>query len=194
MEKPVKLRVRPNPYFELDAYGMPAGLVRVDPSVGRPGTIEFVGAKVTKRDIDTKENKAREPLFRRRELVIAYAKGAVEIVKTDLHVQAVRSGALLADDKETARACGIWFVEPEAALKQAQAKAIADWRASHGENPPVGEWSGAVDPPNPDAPAVAAPAEEPLASPFLTPEMLAEQSAKPAPKAAKQAAPAAEVK
>jgi len=183
MNKPVKLRVRPNPYFTLDAFGMPAGLVYADTTVSRPG---FIGATVTKRDADNKENKAREPMYRRRELVIAYAKGAVEIVKTPLHVDAVRSGALLAEDKETARECRIWFVEPEEALKQAQKKAIVDWRASHGEDPPFDKWADAVNPPQPDKTA-AAPEEELLASPFLTPEMLAAQ-------ATKSAAPAAEVK
>lgn len=189
MDKPVKLRVRPNPYFSPDPYGRPAGLVRVDPSVGRPGTVEFVGAKLTKRDVNTAENKAREPMYRRRETVIEYVKGAVEIVKTELHMQAVRTGALLAEDKETARECKIWFVAPDEALKQAKAKFVAEWRASHGEDPP----EETVDPPQPDKPA-AGPSEEVLASPFQTPEMIAAQSAKPASKAAKNAAPAAEVK
>jgi len=185
MKKPVLLRVRPNPYFALDANGMPAGLVRVDPEAGRPGVIEFVGAKVLKTPTDEKDNKAREPMYRRRATLITFAQEPVEILATPYHVEQVRSGALIAADKETARACLIWFVEPAAAPEQAKAKAIADWLATTGEKPPVEDWPGALKPAEAKAPVD--PAEEVLAAPFLTPEMLAAE-------AANKAAPAAEVK
>lgn len=146
MKKTPTLRVRPNPYFALDAQGMPAGIVRVDPAVGRPGTIEFIGATVRKTVIDDPENKKREHLYQRRATSIAFAQGAVEIPLTPYHVEQVRAGAVLADDRETARTCRIWFADPEGALKQAKRKAIANWRASHGEDPPVELWPGAVGP------------------------------------------------
>jgi hypothetical protein len=151
MKQAPPLRVRPNPYFALDADGMPAGIVRVDPEVGRPGVIEFIGATLTKTTIEGEvfkgvRNERLPKSYQRRSTAIVFAQDAISIAATPYHIEQVRAGAVLADDKETARACRIWFVDPKVALEQAKARAIAEWKASHDDPPPVDAWAAAIGP------------------------------------------------
>lgn len=167
MKPNATLLVLPNPYFALDANGMPACAVRYDPERGRPGVVHFVGAEMIKQVVDTPENRRREPRFQRRTTRYTWSQVPITIPNTPLHIGYVRSGALLAVDRATARECGIWFVEPGKAIAQTKAREIAAWRASHGEDPPTADWPDAVKP----KAANAAPAENRedapvLASPF----------------------------
>jgi hypothetical protein len=158
------LLVLPNPYAALDKNGMPAGAVRYDPEVGRPGVVHYIGVEVTKKPIDTPENKAREQREQRRETTFVWAQRPLQIPGTAFHVDLVRTGQILAADQPTARACKIWFVPPAKALEQARQAATARWEAERGEKPPVDQWDAAVGPPAKVRPPVK---EEPLiASPF----------------------------
>lgn len=167
------LSVLPNPFHALDADGMPACACRYDPEVGRPGVIHYIGVEVTA-TLDPNQPGPKDPQRKRatdkQVLTFTWAQKPVEIPATSLHIDYVRTGAILAADKETARACRIWFVEPEEALRQARNGAVARWRAERGEDPPVALWDGAVGPPA--ARPVLAPApraevpEDFFASPF----------------------------
>lgn len=167
MKKTTTLRVRPNPFHTLDGEGMPAGVARVDPDVGRPGTVEFIGATMTKTVLRGEVvkgvvNERREPRYRRRATSIAWSDKAVEIAATDMHKQYVQTGALIAEDEATAKLCGVDFMEPTLVLAAFRKLAIADWRTHHEEDPPVDEWDAAVSspraaPPIPDK-APSAPA------------------------------------
>lgn len=164
------LKVLPNPFFALDADGMPSCHVRLDPEVGREGVIEFIGVVVSK-DVLTgadapKDNAKRDPQFRKRSTTFVWAQGPVEIPVTAYHVERVRSGEILAADKATAQACKIWFVEPAVAIAQTKKREIAAWVASHGEEPPVEEWDAAVAPPKPVVVAPVVAKEPAFASPF----------------------------
>jgi hypothetical protein len=164
------LKVLPNPFYALDADGMPSCHVREDPFAGRKGVVTFIGVQVLKEvltgDAAPEGNAQREPHLQRRSTRFVWAQAPVEIAPTEYHRDQVRAGAILAADKATAQACRIWFVEPAAAIAQTKKREIAAWVASHGEDPPVDEWDAAV---GPQKPVEAAPvvAEKPvLASPF----------------------------
>jgi hypothetical protein len=150
---PGVLRVLPNPYFVLDAQGMPAGAVRWDPEVGRPGTIHYVGCEVTRSVIPDKEmvgergyesNVQRSARERRRKVSFRWSWEPVTIPASAAHKEAVRIGTLLAADKATARECRVWFVPPQRALADARQKAIDEWYAANGERLPVSTWADAV--------------------------------------------------
>lgn len=149
--KTATLLVLPNPYSALDAEGMPAGAVRYDPEVGRPGVIEYIGVAVSKKPVDDKANLQREKREQRRKTTFRWTPKPVQIPATPYHKDLVRSGQILAADQATARECKIWFVPPKVALEQAKAKAIDEWRATHGQRPPFESWDEAV------GPALAAP-------------------------------------
>lgn len=179
------LKVLPNPFYALDADGMPSCHVRVDPEVGRKGVIEFIGVQVFKEvltgDGAPEGNAQREPHLQRRSTRFVWAQAPVEIAATPWHVEQVRAGSILAADKATAQACRIWFIEPAAAIAQTKTRSIAEWIASHGAEPPVEEWDAAVGPQKPVAVAPVVAAEPVFASPFGG----APASAPVAPKAAK---------
>lgn len=173
--KEASLRVLPNPYFELDAHGMPAGMCVREPGTGRPGVVEFIGVTVARKAEKFDERDPhRARATPRRPAKLVYAQAPVEIPATPMHVDYVRKGALLAADQPTARACKIWFVPPAHAIEQAKMRAIEQWCANHAEPPPIDQWDDAVD----STPAAAAnkvassaragsPAQEPyFASPF----------------------------
>lgn len=177
MKKTAILRVRPNPYHTLDGAGMPAGLARVDPDVGRPGTVEFIGATMTKTILKGEVikgvvNERLEPRYRRRATSISWAQGAVEIPATDMHKQYVQTGACIAEDEATAKACGVDFMPPADVLEAFKKKAIAEWRLTNEEDPPVADWNAAVNPPKAGPPkpnsapmAPARPWDAPIAAP-----------------------------
>lgn len=179
------LKVLPNPFFALDADGMPSCHVRLDPTVGRKGVVEFIGVQVLKEvltgDGAPEGNAKREPHLQRRSTRFVWAQEPVDIAATTWHVDQVRAGAILAADKATAQACKIWFVAPAEAIKQTKAREIAAWVASHGEEPPVEEWDAAVGPQKPVAVAPVVAAEPVFASPFGG----APPALNPAPKATK---------
>lgn len=144
MKKTPTLRVRPNPFHTLDAEGMPGGIARVDPTVARPGAIEFIGAVMTKSIAPDPENQKREPMYRRRKTSIRWAEKPVEIVDTELHRQYVKEGTLIAEDEVTAKLCGVVFLPPAEVLVAFKKKAIAEYVASHGEEPDVDAWDAAL--------------------------------------------------
>jgi hypothetical protein len=169
------LKVLPNPYFVLDHEGMPAGAVRWDPEVGRPGTIHHIGVTVTRavvpngqgnRTAAYPENAKRPANQRRRAVRFQWAQEPVEIPMSAGHRAAVRNGTILAADKETARACLIYFVPPAQALQEARERAIAKWNAATGENPPIELWNAALGPTEPKPARTDSPPDAPLAMPF----------------------------
>lgn len=169
------LSVLPNPFFALDAYGMPSGACRYDPEVGRPGVVHYIGVDVSIA-VDPNQPAPNDPKRKRatpkQTVSYAWTQKPVQIPATQLHVDYIRSGAVLAADKASARACRIWFVEPAEALRQARAAAVIRWRAERGEDPPVETWDAAVGP-RPAAPPPAASRERApedfFASPFAVP-------------------------
>lgn len=169
MSKTATLRVLPNPFSALDAEGMPAGAVRYDPDVGRPGVVHFVGAEMVREVLDEeafKGNRERQPRFRRRRTRFTWSQAPVVIPATKYHVERVRAGELLPADKDSARVCRVWFVEPARALAAARDRAITDYRASCGEIPPIHAWDAAVGRSVPASPAPRRAEPQPLAAPF----------------------------
>jgi hypothetical protein len=169
--KPATLKVLANPYFALDANGMPAAMCRWDPEVGRPGAVEFIGVTIARKQEPFEERSPfRKRATPRRPAKLVYAQTPVEIPLTPMHRDYVRQGALLAADQPTARACLIFFVPPANALAQAKAQAIAQYRASNGQDPPVEQWEGAVKGPPARLHGPPLPAPDPqelfFASPF----------------------------
>ena len=157
------LRVRPNPFGDLDHLGQPAGTYPYDPKHAN-GARRWVGAR-----IDTSPDADGQPKTRRidrgsradftlranvggvvravkitapagQRTVFAFDMGEHTIPASEHFVRGVREGSLIPTDAATAKRCGVAFVDPEKALQRAAEKAIADWQASYRELPDFASW------------------------------------------------------
>lgn len=172
---PTRLRVRANPFHTIDHLGRPAGLVPKEVTGGPMGALSYVGARLAK--TEPADIPGNDPPIKgeMRQLIEVrtweFSPDAVEVIATPYYLRAVADGDLIADDEATARKAGIDFVPPADALAASRAKAIADWRASYGEDPAFASDPAWVLPvsPAPAAPA-AAPKTPKAAAPAATPD------------------------
>jgi hypothetical protein len=129
------LRVYANPYAFLDPEGRPAGVYSHDPKYF-PGQMHVGVDRLKLREIEKRDpSEGRSSLA---DLVHIYDAEVQEVpfAPGDRHyVDGIRSGDLIAADEATARAAGVAFADPMAALDAARAKAIEAWTANHGEPP-----------------------------------------------------------
>lgn len=124
------LLVFPNPFAALDSDGDPAA---VFPRVDLPSLL--VGARV---DHERSKDGATKFFFD--------LSKPVQLPDLPTYRNALRSGDLLPADEATARLIGRPFVPPQQALREAELRAAARWRAETGEDPPfiVKEREGAA--------------------------------------------------
>jgi hypothetical protein len=129
------LRVFANPYLCLDPSGRPCGACPADPA-HLPDRREWVGAWLdaerTKVLSTPERGEVRAPV---QDTIFAFSQSAIELPATPGYLDRIRCGELLAADAPTARAAGIAFVPPDAALERARAVAIAAWKSLYGEEP-----------------------------------------------------------
>ena len=137
--KPQKqISVVVNPYHALDADGMPATLVMMDPQHGRPGQVQFIGANITH---NPDAGDKRLPMWRRRAKVVKFMPNPIKIALSAYHKEQVAVGALIVADEESAKACGVKFEPVRDVLDAAAKKAAAEFEKLHEEAPPVEAWS-----------------------------------------------------
>jgi hypothetical protein len=130
MARVVFLLVFPNPFAALDSDGEPAAVL---PRVDLPGAL--VGARV---DHERSRDGALKYFFD--------LSQPVQLPDLPAYRAALRSGDLLPANEATARLVGRPFVAPPDALREAEERAAARWRAETGEDPPfvVKEREGAA--------------------------------------------------
>lgn len=150
------LRVYPNPYASLDAEGNPDGVVRYDPTLGLPGVVHYVGARVAARWADRSAapagplrpppsvSRTNDGRFRRVAREAVFDGAPVEIPDSPYHRERVRDGSLVAADERSARACGVPFVAREVALDRAKGRACERFKAQTGVLPPWAKKSESV--------------------------------------------------
>lgn len=138
------LRVVANPYAELDGLGRLAGRVQLDPDAAA-GSLRYIGARL-EAEILVKfagEGRDGKPISDPRGTHLQDTRwrfsGDVEgIPDTPHHRAALRDGSILPADASTHRAifgASRPFVEPDKALAEARARALAAWRAEHDTDP-----------------------------------------------------------
>lgn len=120
MARILVLLVMPNPFAALDSDGEPAA---VFPRVDLPNLL--VGARV---DHERSKDGAAKFFFD--------LSKPVQLPDLPTYRNALRSGDLLPANEATARLVGRPFVPPEEALREAEMRAAARWRAETGEDPP----------------------------------------------------------
>lgn len=127
-----------NPYSALDAEGRPAGRYQLDPDLAG-GNLRFIGAEIdAARTVITQKARPELGIYGRQTTIMKYWGEPVSLPITQHHAMGVRTGDLIAGDKETWVACGMpadAFVEPKQALEKAREAAIARWMAAYGESP-----------------------------------------------------------
>lgn len=138
------LNVLPNPWTYIDHRGRPAGVVPVEPpreaTYAPPTTLRAVGAKVGKvRQVRAARHQrvgtaVGEIVKARHDLEWEFSDEPTTVPFSAYYRAKVRKGELLAADEPTARACGVKFVEPKAALEKARKEAIERFDAETGED------------------------------------------------------------
>jgi hypothetical protein len=190
-----------NPYVALDHNGMPVGVVIYDPLEGRPGETQFIGAKITKRevrrtDVQPKRGGAVRADRRRPRYAssVEHDTSAQRVPHTAHHIAAIESGSLIPANEVTAKIARVPFVEPAMRLDEARTAAIATWTRDHGAPPPIEAWPAHREA-TPSAPAQGGEAPAPTAAGAVAaPPALAATAPPPAaqaPQAAVTAAPTA---
>ncbi len=114
--------VIPNPFHALDANGVPQSVV------GTAGTRRYVGARI--------DEELSEATGKTRFFYPEFPERKYELVLDALVANAIREGALLVTDVESARKVGISeedFLEVEAVLESEREKALASFVALVGE-------------------------------------------------------------
>ncbi len=135
------IRVVANPYCALDADGNPCGAVSLDPDAAN-GAERHIGAKRTTTTlvkfggVDALGRTVADPrgagLYA---TTWAFSAEPVTVHDTAYHRQRLACGELFPADRETARALGVAFVEPEKALDAAKTSAAALYAQAHGAPP-----------------------------------------------------------
>lgn len=123
------IEVYANPYCALDKDGIPQGVM---PMPGAPTS--YIGAQL---DLALTLKTGKQRFY----FPIGRNGGKFKAPLTAEISTAVRDGALIAADKQSAHYCGVRasYLEPEKALEAEKAKALADRRAQLGPDATVGE-------------------------------------------------------
>lgn len=130
------LRVYVNPYTFIDHEGRPAGVFPHDPAY-LPGQMH-VGLSRVESTVTEKRDPTKDPRPSLTDRVHHYDAEIQEVpdVPGQNHYrQGIREGSLIPADEATAKAVGMKFEDPQAALTRARVKAVKDWTDAHGEPP-----------------------------------------------------------
>ncbi len=145
MPKLTKLSVLANPWHAIDHKGRPCCAVRQElTSSVIPKVPVFIGAKLNAPilDPDVQGNRESEHQGNRQAVLyrtFTFSPGALTVPATKYYKRAIKDGALLAADLDTALECGISakeYQEPEAIRASEKAKALANYKATYGKEPP----------------------------------------------------------
>lgn len=145
MPKLTKLSVLTNPWHAIDHKGRPCCAVRQElTSSVIPKVPVFIGAKLNPPilDPDVQGNRASEHEGNRQAVLyrsFTFSPNAITVPATKYYKRAVKDGALLAADLDTALECGVSKEEyeaPEDIRASEKSKALAQFKATYGIDAP----------------------------------------------------------